>query len=385
MKKETSIVFTGDIGFDKYMDRKWEDEKLLSSEILAFFCSADHVIPNVEGALTSADNANGGNFFHSMNPEAVTLLEKINADIYCLANNHIMDAGRKGIEDTLSLADKMGCKSVGAGLDIDSASAPILLDEAGGIGIIAVGYRPDCIAADKQRSGVFAWDDMERMQARIEEIKAKCRWCIVISHGGEEFAAFPSPYTRERYLKYINLGADIVIGHHPHVPENYEILEEGKKAIFYSLGNFIFDTDYQRAHAYTDVGVLLKLMLNEEKFCFNAIGIKLSRHEERIFLAPTPAIFANVPADEYEKLVPLAARSFICEERRRMAFLEPKKYKNAAPSIWDSYFASEQIEGYIKGEHMDFGIICKIADRFDEKAIAQSALEDIKTYLLSLL
>ena len=385
MKKETSIIFTGDIGFDKYMDRKWEDEKLLSSEILDFLCGADHVIPNVEGALTSSDDANKGAFFHSMNPEAVALLKKINADIYCLANNHIMDAGRKGIEDTLALAKKMGCKSVGAGLDIDSASAPIFLDEAGGIGIIAVGYRPDCVAADKQKPGVFAWDDMELMQARIEEIKAKCRWCIVISHGGEEFAPFPSPYTRERYLKYIDFGADIVIGHHPHVPENYEILEEGKKAIFYSLGNFIFDTDYQRAHAFTDIGVLLKLVMNEECFYFDAIGIKLSRGEEMIFLSPTPAIFANVPADDYEKLIPLAARAFIFEERRRMIFLEPEKYKNAAPSIWDNYFASEQIEGYIKGEHMDFGIICKLADRFDEKSIGDSALQDVKTYLFSFL
>ena len=52
--KTTSIVFTGDIGFDRYMDKKWEDEKLLSSDILDFFHSADHVVANVEGALINA-------------------------------------------------------------------------------------------------------------------------------------------------------------------------------------------------------------------------------------------------------------------------------------------------------------------------------------------
>jgi poly-gamma-glutamate synthesis protein (capsule biosynthesis protein) len=52
MSNKTSIIFTGDIGFDRYMDRKWEDENLLSQGILDFFHSADHVVANVEGALS---------------------------------------------------------------------------------------------------------------------------------------------------------------------------------------------------------------------------------------------------------------------------------------------------------------------------------------------
>ena len=51
-KRKTSIVFTGDIGFDRYMDKRWEDENLLSKDMLDFFHSADHVVANVEGALT---------------------------------------------------------------------------------------------------------------------------------------------------------------------------------------------------------------------------------------------------------------------------------------------------------------------------------------------
>ena len=49
MKKNTTIAFTGDIGFDKYMEKKWEDEDLLASEITEFLTSADHVVANVEG------------------------------------------------------------------------------------------------------------------------------------------------------------------------------------------------------------------------------------------------------------------------------------------------------------------------------------------------
>ncbi len=86
-KNATSIVFTGDIGFDRYMDKKWEDEQLLSLEILKFFHSADHVVANVEGALINApDDGSKGIFFHSMDPAATVFLEKIRADVFCLAN-----------------------------------------------------------------------------------------------------------------------------------------------------------------------------------------------------------------------------------------------------------------------------------------------------------
>ncbi len=385
MGSKTSIVFTGDIGFDRYMDKKWEDEQLLSRGILDFFQSADHVVANVEGALINApDDGSKGIFFHAMDPAATVFLEKIQADIFCLANNHTMDAGRAGIESTKKIAAEMDCKTVGAGLDVNEASEPLYLPKAGGIGIIAVGYRPDCISAAEGKPGVFAWDDMERIAERIKEVKAKCRWCIVISHGGEEFAALPSPYTRDRYLKYIEFGADIVVGHHPHVPENYELLEGGK-AIFYSLGNFIFDTDYQRAHAYTDIGLLLKLNLSEEEFTFDTVATQLTRGVQRLDLAPLPAIFENVDAEEYEKLIPLASKAFVLEESRRRIFMNPEKYKNASKEVWEAYFAGDIAGAYVKGEHMDFGILCPLAERSDDGKWQESKLDGVKAYLLSLL
>ena len=100
-KNKTSIVFTGDIGFDRYMDRRWEDENLLSERVLDFFRSADHTCVNVEGALIDAqDDGSRGVFFHAMNPKATRVLEKIHADIWSIGNNHSMDAGREGIVST---------------------------------------------------------------------------------------------------------------------------------------------------------------------------------------------------------------------------------------------------------------------------------------------
>lgn len=381
-KRKTSIVFTGDIGFDRYMDRRWEDEKLLSDQVLDFFHSADHVAANVEGALIDAvDDGSRGVFFHSMDPAAACLLEKIGADIWCVGNNHTMDAAREGVISTWALARQMGCMTIGAGLNLEEASEPIFLDEAGGIGMFGVAYMAECIPATETEPGIFRWDDMDRIAARIAQIKAKCRWCVVVSHGGEEFTSMPSPYTRDRYLKYLELGADAVVAHHPHVPENYETFDDGK-AIFYSLGNFIFDTNYQRAHLYTDTGVLLKLIFTEEKLDFEAIGIRIVRGEERIEKAPLPDIFTDIRAEDYALLAPLAAKAFVAEDMRKMIYLEPERFTDAPEEVWNGYFFSTEPDGYFEGAHMDFSVIVPFAETAEEGAWKRCGLEKVKAYIL---
>lgn len=143
-KNKTSIVFTGDIGFDRYMDRRWEDDNLLSGPILDFFHSADHTVANVEGALIDAvDDGSRGIFFHSMNPAATRVLKLAHADIWSIGNNHTMDAGREGVISTKNIAKEMGCRTVGAGLNEKEASEPVYLEEAGGIGMICVAYQTE--------------------------------------------------------------------------------------------------------------------------------------------------------------------------------------------------------------------------------------------------
>ena len=381
-KNATSIVFTGDIGFDRYMDRKWEDEQLLSQPVLDFFHSADHVCANIEGALIEAvDDGSRGVFFHSMNPEAVSMFKKMGADIWSIGNNHSMDAGKEGIISSRKYAADNGCKVFGAGVNEVEASEPIYLDEAGGIGMFGVSYMAECIPATATEPGIFRWDDMDYIAKRIAEIKSKCRWCVLISHGGEEFTSLPSPYTRDRYLKFLELGADVVVASHPHVPENYELFDNGK-AIFYSLGNFIFDTDYQRVHLYTDIGVLLKLKFTEESMDFEAMGVKIVRGEERIVETDLPDVFTNIPVEEYELLAPLSAKAFVVEDMRKMIYLEPERFTNAPQEVWDGYFFSEEPDGYFEGAHMDFNIIVPFSKKADEELWKQSKLEKVKEYIL---
>ena len=279
MKKESSLVFTGDIGFDKYMDGKWDDAKLLSEEVLDFLHSGNHVIANVEGPVAenveNSDTSGVRQLLHTMNPKAVKVFENMHADIWNICNNHIMDAGEFGMQSTLEYAKKCDAKTIGAGMNINDARKPLILDEAGGIGLFGVGYQRACRAAGEEKAGCYSWSDLDAIQNTIDEIKKTCRWCVVVAHAGEEFTPLPSPYTRERYHKYLEMGADVVVAHHPHVPMNYETV--GDKIIFYSLGNFIFDTDYQRAQYNTEFGLLIKLNFTETSFNFEPMGLEILR------------------------------------------------------------------------------------------------------------
>lgn len=384
MSVETSLVFTGDIGFDRYMDEKWKDDGLLSQEILDFFASADHVIANVEGPIVASpkNETTSGvqQLVHTIDPAAVSVLEKINADIWNICNNHIMDAGEPGIKATLEEARKLNVQTIGAGMNLQEAMTPVILDCAGGIGIFGVGYQRACRAAGEEKAGCFSWSDMERIQQVIREIKQKCRWCIVVSHGGEEFTSLPSPYTRQRYLDYLDMGADVVVCHHPHVPMNYEL--RGNKAIFYSLGNFIFDTDYQRAQYNTDIGVLLKLKFTETAFSFEPLGIKILRGSEHIVSGELPLIFCDVPEHEYELLAPLSAKKFIQATKRQQTFLFPKEYTNATEEKWKENFFKPLRSGRVPGEVLDFYIVCPLAEKESEKAWQRSKLENVKKYIL---
>ena len=166
MKKKSRLVFTGDIGFDSYMDGRFKDPGILTAEVLEFLRGGDHVVANVEGALIDQKEAvdfhDKKAFFHTMDPGAVQFLNMIRADIWNFANNHSMDSGEKGVASGLHLAAENGCRTIGAGRNIEEASIPAIIDEAGGIGLIGLGYIPGCVGATKESAGSFPWNDKER-------------------------------------------------------------------------------------------------------------------------------------------------------------------------------------------------------------------------------
>ncbi len=387
-EKDLSIAFTGDIAFDKFMDHQWEDDQLVAKDVVDYLQSADHVVVDVEGPISAFDQdpeAKGmSNLLHTIDPAAVKVLDRIGADVWDINNNHMMDIGDKGLFDTLEAASKAGAKTVGAGRNIDEAAKPVYFKEAGGVGIFAVGYRGvtlGCKPATKDKAGCLQWNQDEIIRNNIAEIKSKCRWCIIVCHGGEEFTALPAPYVRDRYLSYLDMGADIVVGHHPHVPNNYETFPQ--KAIFYSLGNFIFDTDYQRSQFNTERGVLLKLFLNEDDFYFEPLGIEIQRGCEHIVRAELPDIFVDVQQEEYDRLIPLEAKMFLDATKRQYRFLFPEKYSDFTEEDWKNDFLDPNRFERIEGEVLDHAYMYQVAQKANDGAWKESALTKVVDYILA--
>lgn len=385
MNKDSSVItFTGDIGFDKYMKDKWSDPALLAPDVASFIKDTDHLVVNVEGPLfdgsTRSVDGSAAALVHSMDPGVSTFLDGIGADVWNLCNNHIMDAGPSGIENTLTLAAKYGAAPLGAGMNINEASSPVIIDEAGGIGMIGVGYQRACRKADADTPGCFSWSDLDLIRERIGQIKSTCRWCIVVAHAGEEFTALPSPYTRERYKTYLDMGADIVIAHHPHVVNNYETF--GDKAVFYSLGNFIFDTDYQRSQYGTQYGIILKLRFSPDSYSFESFGIEVDRNTERIVPCAPPPIFTDVCADEYERLKSLAAKVFVENTKRQLRYMKPAEFTDASEDDFRRNFYEPLRSGRVPGETLDMQIIYPLSLMADEDTWKESVLTGVVNYML---
>ncbi len=326
----TQIAFTGDLAFTKHFSNSCNDENLLSDKVVEFLSSSDYTVVNVEGAISSGAARTDKPLTHANPFECVNWIKKINGNIWNLANNHSMDCDQVGLESTLSVAKENNVATIGAGMNINQASKPVIIEKDGGIGIVAVTYARNN-RADQKTAGCFAAEDEQEVLQKIKEIKANNRWCIVVSHVGEEFSQMAMPYLRKRYKKYLKMGADIVVGHHPHVVQNYE--KVGNKIIFYSLGNFIFDTNFQRAQKYTEYGVLIKLKFTKDDFSWEFLSIKNNRENMTIHESEKPQIFCNISSAEYNVLWPLAARHLANNNRKKQTFHHPE-YKDRSWLDW---------------------------------------------------
>ena len=334
----TSIAFTGDITFSKYMKDAWKKENLLDSKIVRFLHSAEHVVANVECTLSNNPIVGGG-LKHASDPKAGAFIRDIvNSRIWSIANNHILDCKAPGLLDTLQVAEDYGCQTIGAGINREAAAKPVFIDTAGGIGIFSVSFSMKSMETPDDEPGVFLWKDTERIQKTITQIKSRCRWCVMVVHGQNcEFTDLPLPISRDRMISFLDMGADIVVGHHPHVVQNYERF--GNKMIFYSLGNFIFDTDYQRQRPYTQFGMLLKLNFTEDTWTWEHLPILIDRQENRIVAGENPAIFTEIDAHEFDLLKDLVYADFLITNRASRKYLNAEKYGAYTEQDWYDYDA----------------------------------------------
>lgn len=195
--------------------------------------------------------------------ESVQHLKGVGFNFVSLANNHIYDYGQKGISDTVQELKKFDIDFIGGGVDFEEAYKTTIIEKNSiKIGLLAGCENEFGCLYEEQNRGGYAWLFHESIEDNIRKLKSKCDFAVMVVHAGVEDIEIPIKEWRDRYKRLCDVGVDVIIGHHPHVPQGYE--KHNNSLIFYSLGNFYFDTVSFEDKSDDSYSVVLKFIKNKD-------------------------------------------------------------------------------------------------------------------------
>jgi poly-gamma-glutamate capsule biosynthesis protein CapA/YwtB (metallophosphatase superfamily) len=201
---------------------------------------ADLSIANLENPTPDRFRWHTSGTVFSGDPSILPALKRAGIDWVSLANNHIGDAGRNGIIQTMRNLDEVGIAHGGAGRNLEEARRPSII-EVNGVSVAILAY--DRIAryyfAGEDRTGSAPLETKYVREDIAAARDAGADVVIVFPHWGAEYRATPGNQQQAQARKIIEAGADMIIGNHAHWAAALEI-HEGKP-IWYALGNFVFD------------------------------------------------------------------------------------------------------------------------------------------------
>ncbi|MFH0792232.1 MAG: CapA family protein [bacterium] len=268
VKKIATLYFVGDIMLDRGVEIKINKEgngdwSFPFQKIAPYFRSIGKkvIFGNLEGPVSDKGRKIGTMYSFRMDPKAVNGLAYLGLDIVSLANNHIFDYDEAAIKDTFKRLRASGISYVGAGFNETEANSPVI-KEINGTKVAYLAYTdlaPRGWLATETRLGVSRFEDDEVIN-RIKEAKQAADLVVVSYHMGDEYQTASNQKQKDRYRLFIDNGADLVIGHHPHVVQETERYKNG--FIAYSLGNFVFDQDFSKE---TMSGLIIKAIVADKK------------------------------------------------------------------------------------------------------------------------
>jgi hypothetical protein len=258
--EDITLLFTGDF----CPHRRIEEyiligkSKEIYNEFLPILLDKDISITNLECPLTDGNDKIekvGPNLKAS--PKCIEALKYAKFDVVSLANNHIMDYGKEGLEDTIYACENEGIETVGAGRNLKEAGQTLYKEVRGRvIAFISIAEHEYSIA-EKDKAGANPLEVITNYY-KILEAKKNADCVILLIHGGNEYYDLPSPRLISTYRYFADLGVTAVIGHHTHTSGAFEIYHG--VPIFYSLGNFIFDWNHVKQEGWYN-GYIVKMKL----------------------------------------------------------------------------------------------------------------------------
>ena len=238
------ITFTGDL----YLGR---NKTCFDSDVQKKIINSEYVVSNFENVLVNGLGTNRVDKASNLQFTKESLEAYLNniksKTVFTLGNNHIHDLGTSGIEDTISLLKTYSnIKFSGVGYFNDVIKPLIIKDNNKQIALLSISTdEPEVmsILATNERQGVLDYNDCI-IYSIVKQYKVLADYVVVIPHWGKEYVDYPSIQQRQKAYKWIDAGADLIIGHHPHVIQGKENYKD--KWIYYSLGNYIFPDFYDK-------------------------------------------------------------------------------------------------------------------------------------------
>lgn len=271
-EQPVTVLFLGDMMFDRSVRVKAGSigYDAIFGPATTTIAQHDITIANLEGPITSFKSktvAPSGKsisgFQFTFDNAVAPALKKSGIDIVSLANNHTDNFGQEGINQTRAILSQNNMMYFGSPKNNPEFTATSTCVKGVCIGII--GWHEFGFANDK-----FIFD-------KIKEMRPKVDYLVVYPHWGIEYKLRPSAKQVKLAHDWIDAGADVIVGHHPHVIQTVEVYKG--KHIFYSLGNFIFD---QYFSFNTTHGIGVSATISKDKkigykiIPFSSIGHKVS-------------------------------------------------------------------------------------------------------------
>ncbi len=227
--KKVTALFFGDMMLDRYIRQKMDAngwEYILDESIKKFMNTSDITLVNFEGAMTENNPYPAHDMMLSFtsDPKWAKKMKEYGITIAGLANNHSLNFGKQGLKDTRKFLLEADINTFGEPFNTENIS---FIQDIKGMKIGFIGYH------ELFDGNIFP------IVEEIKTLKEKTDFIIIYAHWGDEYKQQIHPRPQKKARTFIDEGADIVIGHHPHVVQPMEIYNG--KYIFYSLGNFVFD------------------------------------------------------------------------------------------------------------------------------------------------
>ena len=236
--RQLTLVAVGDIMLDRSVGKKINSKGCASiiEEVAAKLNQGDITFGNLECPLsTVGPHAPREHLIFRADPKTVEVLVLGGFDVVSLANNHTLNAGRAGLLQTLQHLEEANIAYAGAAREKAEAAQPVFFDLEG----LRLGFLAYTDLSFAHGSYSKADSELTDVRSEITAAKNKCDLLAVSYHWGVEYHRHPTPRQMEVAHASVDAGADVVLGHHPHVLQGVEVYK--RCPILYSMGNFIFD------------------------------------------------------------------------------------------------------------------------------------------------